>query len=404
MARKVLYLSSTEWGNLGRRKVRLAHELARRDDVAAVLYVNPPVSTSILDVVRGRFAPSHLGDERGSQARALSGRSRREQPKLWVYDGSMKMLPLTRSEIVQRSRALHWINEKLYSARLRHACRQLPGDELVLWLNHPAHAFALDAFPARRFCCFDWTDDWSQYSLLPFDRAAIEKATERMLRQADVVFAVSQSLLERARTMNRNTHLAPNATDFALFSHASGESSETPLQQIPRPRLGYVGQIAETLDFGLVRSLAEAHPSWSFVFVGPVWQNCAAAVADLQRLPNVHFVAPQPHGSLPTLFAALDVCLLPHLRNALTQSMDPTKLYDYLASGRPIVSTPVAGTERFAENLYLAASATEFDDAIGLALQENGSRAAARREQAARNDWPQRAAEMWKRIGGSRGE
>lgn len=398
MATKVLYLSSTEWGNLGRRKVRLAHELARREDVAAVLFANPPVPTSLLDLIRGRFASSHLRDLRRAHASAFAGRARREQAKLWVFDGSIKMLPLTRNERVRRSSALHRMNEHLYLSLLRRACRRLPGDELVLWLNHPSQAFALEAFPTRRFCCFDWTDDWSRYSLLPFDRTAIENQTERMVRDADLVFAVSQSLLERARAVNQNAHLAPNATDFGLFSHATGKAAETPLEHVPRPRLGYLGQIAETLDFGLVRSLAEERPAWSFVFIGPVWENCAAAVAGLRQRSNVHFVGPQPHDSLPSLLSALDVCLLPHLQTPLTRSMDPTKLYDYLASGKPIVSTPVAGTERFADDLYLAGTASEFEQSIEVALQEHGSEAAARRAQAARNDWPRRTADMWAQI------
>lgn len=395
MAIKIVYLSSTEWGNLGRRKVRLAHELARRDDVGGVLFANPSVSTSVLDLLRGRFPPSHLRDSRRAHAAAFAGRARRVQPKLWLFDGSIKTLPLTRSERIRRWRTLQCANEELYLSRLRRASRRLPGDELVLWLNHPSQASVLDAFPARRLCCFDWTDDWSQFSLLPFDRAGVEKATERMLRDADVVFAVSQSLLERARAINPNSHLAPNATDFGLFSRTSGRAIEAPMEDVPRPRLGYLGQIAETLDFGLVRSLAAAHPAWSFVFIGPVWENCTAAADDLRRLANVHFVGPQPHDSLPGLLSALDVCLLPHRRNALTQSMDPTKLYDYLASGRPIVSTPVAGTERFRDSLYLAGTAAEFDRAVELALHENGSRSAARREEASRNDWPLRAAQMW---------
>jgi hypothetical protein len=395
---KLLYLSSTEWGNLGRRKVRLAYELSRQKDVAAVLFVDPPVSTSILDLARGRFAPSHLPPRRRAHAEALLGRPRRVEPRLWVQRGSIKTLPLTRVARLRESALLGRLNQRLHLAGLERACRKVPGEALVLWLNHPLQAFALDAFPERLLCCFDWTDDWSEFARLPVaDRAELERMTERILRRADVVFAVSQVLYERARALNPHAHLAPNATDFELLSREPAANG-VGLADLPRPRLGYVGQIADSIDLELVRAVAEARPGWSFVFIGPIWESRAAEVAALERLANVRFVGAQPHGSLPDLLAAVDVCVLPHLRNELTRSMDPTKLYDYLASGKPIASTRVAGTERFAASLHLGDGADGFVRAVEKALQEDGRGAAERRRHAAENDWPRRASEMWAAV------
>jgi glycosyltransferase involved in cell wall biosynthesis len=274
----------------------------------------------------------------------------------------------------------------------------MPGEELVVWLSHPLHTFALDHFPERRLAGYDWTDDWLAFSQLPVaDRAELQAASDRAVREADVVFAVSESLRQRASAVNAHTHHAPNATDFDLLSTSS--QAATPeaaeLRDIPSPRLGYVGQIGENIDYALVRELAGARPDWSFVFVGPVWATRQAEADALAALRNVHFVGGRPHGHLPGFLRGFDVCLLPHLRNALTTSMDPTKLYDYLASGKPIVSTRVAGTERFTGLVHFGDTAPEFLANVVAALDENGSRRQARLETARENSWPRRAAAMW---------
>jgi hypothetical protein len=93
-----------------------------------------------------------------------------------------------------------------------------------------------------------------------------------------------------------------------------------------------------------------------------------------------------------------DACLIPHLLNPLTRSMDPTKLYDYLGSGKPIVSTKVAGTERFPDVLYLGDEVETFITGIEAALAENGALFDKRIEYARKNSWPERAREMWQTL------
>lgn len=398
---KLLYFSSNEWGNLGRRKVRLAYEFSRQEEAAAVLYANPAVRSSVLDVARRRFEPSHLGDDPRAHADALLGRSRQAEEGLWIYTGSKKTLPLTRSERLRRSPILTGVNRWLYVAGLRRQIRRLPGDQLVVWLSHPLQVELLGAFPERRLACYDWTDDWVQFSLLPVaDRSELERASGRVLRSADIVFAVSESLYQRAVAVNAHTYRAPNATDFELLSPPGGMDLPVhpELRSIPRPRLGYVGQIGENIDFALVRAIAEARRDWSFVFVGPIWATRKDEVAGTGRLGNVHFLGGKPHSELPEFFRGFDVCLMPHVHSPLTASMDPTKLYDYLASGRPIVSTSVAGTERFLDVVYIGDGPQEFVVGIEDALRENGGRMLRRLDYAQQNSWPRRATEMWNEM------
>jgi glycosyltransferase involved in cell wall biosynthesis len=401
MAVKLLYFSSTEWGNLGRRKVRLGHELAQLEGVASVLFVNPAVQTSVLDLARGRFMPSHLGDDWRAHADAVWGRPQLSNGKLTVYTGTTKAIPLTRSERLRRSVLLNQFNYDLYFSGLRRQLAQLPGDEVVVWLSHPLHLPALERLPERRLAVYDWTDDWTAYSQLPVaDRAELERAGDRMLREADLVLTVSESLRQKAAAVNRGTFFAPNAADFDLLSKAADPAhpAAPEVARLSRPVIGYLGQIGENIDYALIRDCVAQRPGWSFVFVGPVWATRQAEVDELKQYGNVHFLGGKPHRTLPDYFRGFDACWMPHLNNALTRSMDPTKLYDYLASGKPIVSTPVAGTERFAEVVRFGESADELIAELDSALNENGAGAAARLEAARRNSWPLRAREIWEAI------
>jgi len=399
MTYKILFLATHEWSDLWRRRQRLAHELSLKPEVASVLFVNPPVNSSLLDVARGSFAESHLGNGRRGHFDAIVGRPRRVAERVWTYTGSQKTLPLTKKEALRRFKPLLSFNESMYVGRLRACLNRLPGDELIVYASHPLHAFALNAFRSRVLSCYDWTDDWTKFELIPLaDREAYARLCERMPRAVDAVFAVSRELYERARLVNANTHWMPNATSLHDMMDESIEPDAT-ISDIPTPRLGYVGHIGDRIDFDLLRRIAETRPDWSIVMIGPVWSNRVDEAEELGRLPNVHFVGPRPYAALPSVIGQLDVCLIPHTIDPLTASMDPIKLYDYLATGKPIVTTQVAGVDRFTDAIYAAKSHHDFIAQIDRALSEpDNARSEKRRTYGRDNSWSARAAQMWQAM------
>jgi glycosyltransferase involved in cell wall biosynthesis len=191
----------------------------------------------------------------------------------------------------------------------------------------------------------------------------------------------------------------PNATDPAKLGDAAIDGPVAPrLADLPRPIIGYVGQVADKMDYGLIGQLARARPNWSFVFVGPVWSSKQEQVAALQALGNVHFFGKCPFDQLVHYLRGFDVCTLPHAISPLTRSMDPIKLYDYLASGKPIVSTAVAGVERFSDVVYVGHTLEEFLACLGMALQEDSNVRERRLRYAQENTWQQRGAAVWSII------
>lgn len=392
---KILFFSAHEWSNLWRRKQRLAHELSKRPEVASVLYVAPPVNTSLLDVWRGRFEESHLGDDKEAHQQAILGQTQPLLDGVWGYTGSQKTIPLSKSEAMRRFKPLLTLNDTLYVKRLRAALKRLPGEKLLIYTCHPLHSFALDAFPERALLGYDWTDDWASFELQSLPQAEIVARNERLVSKADVVTAVSQKLFQRAQAANPNTAWLPNATSL-LNLNGSSQAPDPLVSAIPGPRLGYVGQIGDRVDFDLLERIASQRPDWSIVMIGPVWSNRQIQADALSQRPNVHFIGPRPYNSLPGILGQLDACLIPHTVDALTASMDPIKLYDYLATGKPIVTTPVAGVDRFAEVIYIAAAGPPFIGQIEAALREPDQTLTQKRLAFGReNAWPARAEQLW---------
>ncbi len=393
---RFLYFSTYEWDDRWRRKQRLAHELARHEGVS-LLYVEPPTADSLLDWARGSFSPSHLPPRRSERGEALLGTARRVGERAWAMTVTEKVLPLGRWSKLRKMPWLRRLNRTYQVARLRAALKRLPPGDLVLWLTHPLQRWALAAFPERRLACYDWTDDWAAFEVLPVaDRAHLERENEALLREVDLVFAVSKSLCARAKALNPQTWELPNATDLAVIGRAAVEGPiEGAVAALPQPRIGYVGQIADKLDYALIGRLAELRPAWSFIFVGNVWENHREEVEALAAHPNLHFLGRRAYAELPDILRGFDLCLLPHRLTPLTESMDPIKLYDYLATGKPIVGTPVAGMERFADVVYTGRTAEELVAQMEVAFREPPALRERRLAYAHQATWERRGEEAY---------
>lgn len=265
----------------------------------------------------------------------------------------------------------------------------------VLWLYHPDHLEALPVLGAQaELVVYDWTDDWAQ--ALPADagdarREQLARSQDELLRRADVVFAVSRELCRKAQALCPFVHHLPNATDADAFRPAEpGEPVPPALRDKPRPVLLYLSQITPRLDVDLLSGLARLHPEWTIVLVGPL--ACAPSLLDpLRPLPNVFHPGAVTYPEAGRLAAHADVCLLPHREDALTKTLDPIKLYDYLAAGRPVVSTRIALHPALAPWVRQASGVEEFAAAVSAALKDHPAQAQARRAEAIRHSWKARA-------------
>jgi glycosyltransferase involved in cell wall biosynthesis len=150
------------------------------------------------------------------------------------------------------------------------------------------------------------------------------------------VFAAGQSIYDAKRRRHPEVHCFPNSVDAKHFTTVAGEH---PRQEgIARPRLGYCGVIDERLNLELIDAIAKGRPDWSIVMVGP---TAGIDLADLPRRDNIHWLGRQDYNELPQLISGWDVCLMPYSLNEATQFISPAKTLEYMACGRPVVSTSI---------------------------------------------------------------
>ena len=197
----------------------------------------------------------------------------------------------------------------------------------------------------------------------------------RLFEVADVVFVGGQSLYEAKKSRHANIHCFPSSIDVKHFSRARlGTPEPCDQEQIPHPRLGFFGVIDERFDVNLLAGAARLRPDWHFVMVGPV---AKIEVADLPRLPNIHWLGQKKYEELPQYLAGWDAGLMPFALNESTRFISPTKTPEFLAAGLPVVSTAVRDVVRPYGERGLVRIADGADSLVRLAaeaMNQDGAR------------------------------
>ncbi|TVZ48705.1 UDP-galactopyranose mutase [Azospirillum brasilense] len=210
----------------------------------------------------------------------------------------------------------------------------------ILWYYTPM-SLGLSGHLRGALVVYDCMDELSAFHGAPPELVERER---QLMARADVVFTGGVSLYEAKRTLHPNAHAFPSSVDIAHFAAARGIVEEPADQAaIPHPRLGFYGVIDERLDIALLDAAAAARPDWQFVLVGPVVK---IDPADLPHRPNIHYLGPKSYDDLPHYLAGWDVALMPFARNESTRFISPTKTPEYLAAGRPVVSTSITDVVR----------------------------------------------------------
>jgi UDP-galactopyranose mutase len=214
---------------------------------------------------------------------------------------------------------------------------------------------------------FDAMDELSKFKFAP---VKLLELVQELIDRADVMFTGGSSLFEAKKDRHANIHCFPSSVDRCHFAKARARLFDPADQEdLPRPRLGFYGVIDERFDTELLGRLAEMRPDWSFVMVGPVVK---IAPEDLPKRPNIHYLGGKTYGQLPAYLAGWDVALMPFAMNESTQFISPTKTPEYLAGGKPVVSTPVRDVVRHygkLEGVKIAATPQEFVAACDEALE-----------------------------------
>ena len=263
--------------------------------------------------------------------------------------------------------------------------RPLAGADPILWISYPPHVHLLPQYRPG-LVVFDAVD-------APVEEFAHwARDIESLRSRADVVFASSLSLYETHRDLHHNVHLCPNGADYAHFARAATEIAIPPdLARIPGPIVGYHGALAGWIDWELVEAVASSQPDLSFVFIGPLYSGSEC----LPSGPNLHYLGHRDYRLLPNYLRGFDIGIIPFRISPLTMSCNPIKLWEYLAAGVQVVSTPLPEVKPYLE-VVTAPDAASFGQCLRAALADRKNKTAAlgRQALARENSWDARALQI----------
>lgn len=273
--------------------------------------------------------------------------------------------------------------------------------EYVVWFYTPMALPLVDRLSPLAVI-YDCMDELSAFLRAPRELLNRE---EELLKLADVVFAGGPSLYRAKKHRHPNVHCFPSSVDASHFSRALSANSAEPTDQlpIPGPRLGFFGVIDERLDLNLLAHMADSHPEWQVVMVGPVVK---IDPAELPRRGNIHYLGQKQYAELPEYLAGWDICILPFAQNDSTRFISPTKTLEYMAAGKLIVSTPITDVaDPYGKIVYLGDTAESFvsacERALNASAQERHSRVAGMRQVLSQTSWDTTALAMEEQIAGA---
>jgi glycosyltransferase involved in cell wall biosynthesis len=292
---------------------------------------------------------------------------------LFVYKPLMFLSPIASLMIP----ALERINLFSIKPFLFSVMRKLSIKNKILAIRHPAWRFVIGCI-GEEFFCYEVSDEWSE---LPSSFSAVKhrirEVEKDVIKKADIVFCSAKRLTESKKIFNPNTFFIGNAADITLFEHSSSFDSPLPdeLAKIPRPRIGLIGNINDQVDMKLILYLARQHSDWSVILIGKINGSRkfinSATFLESRRLKNIHHMGWRNYETLPAYQKGLDVCLLPYLVNEYTRNVYPNKLHQYLAGGKPVVSTDLPEMRPFEGVIFIAKTYHEFLSYIEKALVQN---------------------------------
>jgi glycosyltransferase involved in cell wall biosynthesis len=248
-----------------------------------------------------------------------------------------------------------WINRRVLRWSLRRACRRLGFRNPITWTFDPASAYIAGSL-GEKTLVYHCVDEFSEFT--GTDKEALLALERRLIERSDCVIVSSDRLFETKRKLHPNTHVVTHGVDVAHFRRACDPATAVPqeIRNLKKPVIGFFGLVADWVDLGLIRSIAQSRPNWNVVLIG----KATTDLASIRDIPNIHILGPKPYASLPAYTKGFDVAILPFAINELTLAANPLKLREYLAAGLPVVATAIPEAEKLGHVLRIARNNAEF--------------------------------------------
>lgn len=314
-----------------------------------VLYVDPPYPVSATEFAdREKRFPENLG----ARLKTIQNSLKVLTPIKLAAEASETARETTPEALVQE-------NARLVAAQIRKTLAQLHWYQPLLWIYDLAAVPILSELSGRGVV-YDCVDSFAAFSWADPQTADWER---ELLRRADVVITSARTLYQERRKENPYVYLIPNAADFEHFAKPSDTTEPGELRKISHPRLAFIGAIYEWLDLELLAKLAQDHPAWNLVMIGPQQNGLT-----LPEVSNLHWLGTRDYKLLPWYMQHFEVMLIPFLRNDVTDHANPIKLWEYLATGKPVVATRLPEIPSIPGVIWLCDDSSQFHENCRKAL------------------------------------
>jgi glycosyltransferase involved in cell wall biosynthesis len=294
------------------------------------------------------------------------------------------------------------LNEISLANQVRGVLASLAWSATHLWINAHEAASLLDAGIAAQ-SIYDITDDWTTFSGNQVHLEMVKHQDHKLCVESKQVIVCSDQLFEDKQALcepNR-LHLIPNGVHIDHYVTVTDHSKHSHRLAVDwqRPVFGYTGTIhGDRVDVDLVAKIAKSNPDATIAMVGPNLLDGDDQMR-LSKHSNIVFTGAMPYSELPEIMRAFDVCMVPHVMTPFTESLNPIKLWEYLAAGKPIVSTNIAGFRDFPELVHVAESYDGFLRNLDSALNEDSTFASARQLVARQHSWDKRIDQVIQILG-----
>ncbi len=371
----ILCFSTTDWHEVWGSRQQLMLRMAQRG--------HPVV------FIERQVGPEQLIRDPALRRRKIdawkSNRLRQPMQNLWTWQPPL-LLPGR-----YFNNHLNQLGQRFLVSQVRSILHKLGLLEPILWLYPPQSDPLLGEFN-ELLSLYHCIENFSG-SQSGIKRRVMQSEERCLLQNVDLVFTHSEGLYQLYSGLTRRKiTLVPSAADVPYFQSIS--STDPLVSKIPHPILGVVGTLDARINIELLEKIVRSHPDWHLVLIGQ-WRSERIDLNNLLNFPTVHYLGPQPYEKLPYILNSLDIYLIPYVLNEMTIYISPIKLYEYLAIGKPIISTALPEVMKYKDFVRIANNPQEFINHIQTALEaETATQVIARRNFAGQHSWESRLDNM----------
>lgn len=375
------------WDDFRRRDRRIMEGLVRYQDIKKIIYVvdNPLTLPSLIKYLFGKR--EYTAEQQWRRIFKDGVVAERENGRIVIIP-SFSIIPLGRIYI-GRSVLVYLMNQlRIYM--IRNILKKTEYDQLVLWISTPYDNYGLIGKLGENHVIYNLCENHTEKHTNTGYKKMLVDEDKMLTKKAGAVIVASQTLYEERRLLNDNVHLVSNGVDYDEISAGLGQQEPEPIRGISKPIIGYVGMVCGRLDYELLEGIAKRYSAYSIVLIGPIDKGCNIE-SRMRAHNNIHLLGPVQAHSLPAYLMRIDLFLLLYKQNYQNMAGNSMKLYQYLATGKPIISYPVAGAQEFQDVIYMAKDQEEYIGLVKRAIFENSGELKERRIEYARsNSWGKR--------------